>query len=163
MQFLLRVQPTLRHALTGAVLATVLFAGAVAHAADTPTPEVVGWQSPAAEAVESALLDWLLRSAVTDEQAAQRDLAARPAIQALYTDADRLDCVIDALVTALPEIASLRETCARSPNKVGSLEWLDSADIPYWLRANVRLYVGCASAALLLRTGPCRTRGRRPK
>ncbi len=141
MQFSPSVRLRLARVLAAAVIATFLATPASSISVDNPPSD---WQAPTAEVVEAALVDWLVQSAATDDEAESRHLAAQPSLDALYTDADRLDQVIGALAVASTAIGELAERCQQTPQEVGALEWLDSADIPYWMRANVRLYVGRA-------------------
>lgn len=146
MQLSICVRSTLICTLAAATLttATLTTGPATCAAADSLQITSSGWQTPTAEVVESALLDWLIRTSASERQAADRELSARDALNALYTNSDRLDNIIEVLSIASPDIAELTEVCERSPKDAESLEWLDSADIPYWIRANVRLYVGRA-------------------
>lgn len=101
------------------------------------------WRAPAAQQVESAILEWLVASSPTDQEAANRQSAARPLLDLLYEDGDRLQIVVESVVIALPKAASVAADDFASLDST-SLEWLDSANIPYWIRHNVRLYVGRA-------------------
>lgn len=99
------------------------------------------WEAPPAKQVEESILDWLITSSPSEEEAASREAAARPLLGLLYEDGDRLDTTIQCIVIALPKAAALAAPDF-APQDAASLEWLDSANIPYWVRNNVRLYVG---------------------
>src|SRR5690606_38180410 len=80
----------------------------------------------------------------TSNEVSQREAAIRPQLEQLFTSADRLDAVMACLSTDMPAVAQVVEACRNSPMQATSLDWLDSADMDYWLRNNVRLYVGRA-------------------
>lgn len=140
MQFSQRISS----ALIRGMAVVVLIPGISALAIDDPTDSSTTptWSIPSDETVENAILEWLIQSADTERQAEERELAARPALEGLYGKADRLDSVLNALAVGSPAAERVVSACGESPIEAASLDWLDSAEIPYWMRANVRLYVG---------------------
>ncbi|WP_442485559.1 hypothetical protein [Aeoliella sp. SH292] len=138
-------------AITGVLLLMVLAlspahmsSAAATDAVENPTAEPVKWTTPAAEDVEATLVEWIAESSATPEEASRRELAIRPKLDMLFTPTDRLDAVMACLADEMPAVAQLVEACRNSPIEATSLDWLDSADIDYWVRNNVRLYVGRA-------------------
>ncbi len=140
MQFSQCVPSALLHGIAVAVLIPGM--SALGNAKPNPSTPSAVWSAPSAVTVENAILEWLVQSADTERQAQVREVAVRPALEGLYGDADRLDQVVKALAVGSPAIARVVSACNESPLEVGSLDWLDSEEIPYWMRANVRLYVG---------------------
>jgi hypothetical protein len=133
-------------AITGVLLLIVsaLSPATASDAIKSSAAEPVKWTTPAAEDVEATLVEWIAKSSATPDQAARRELAIRPKLDLLFTPTDRLDAVMACLVTEMPAVAQLVEACRNSPMEATSLDWLDSADVDYWVRNNVRLYVGRA-------------------
>jgi hypothetical protein len=117
---------------------------ATTDSAGSPAPEPVKWTAPAAEEVESILVEWIAKSSATPDEASRSELAVRPKLDLLFTSGDRLDAVMACLAEELSAVAQVVEACRTSPMEATSLDWLDSADVDYWVRNNVRLYVGRA-------------------
>lgn len=112
--------------------------------AKTPAAEPVKWTTPVAEKVESTIVEWIAESSATAGEASRREAAIRQQLDQLFTPADRLDVVMACLAADIPAAAQVVELCRNSPMQATSLDWLDSADMDYWVRHNVRLYVGRA-------------------
>ena len=122
-------------------LATLVHGATVLASTSLPEAQAPAWSTPTVEQVESVLLDWLIESSQSEQQAAARDMAARPVLDGLLAGDDRLDAVMSALSIDTPAIAEIVTQCRSVRAKVPALEWLDSADVPYWMRNNTRLYV----------------------
>ncbi|WP_145246819.1 hypothetical protein [Aeoliella mucimassa] len=132
----------------GCLLSAALVLTTVATAAESgsETTEAVStaWTAVPPEQVESAIVAWFEATAESPEQAAQWQAEARPTLDQLYTSADRLEAIAGTAAIASPEVAKLAEQCRTAPTEVEQLDWLDSAEVPYWLRNNLRLLVGRA-------------------
>lgn len=102
------------------------------------------WQATPPAEIEAKLAEWLVATADDSREAAQRERAARLPLERLYSTADPLTAVVECVAIASPATADLMETVRNDPLAATGLDWLDSADIPYWMRHNVRLYVGRA-------------------
>lgn len=111
---------------------------------DLQSAEPQPWQSTPADQVEATIEDWLVASAESTREAARRVRSAQPLLDQLSTSPDRLAVVVECVAVASPATSELADLVRNDPLAADSLDWLDSADIPYWMRHNVRLYVGRA-------------------
>lgn len=109
---------------------------------DTAEQPIVQWSTPSSEEVEARIVEWLVDSSATSEEATQREAVVRPELDRLFTAGDRLDAVLTAVALSFPDVADTLEACRTAPLEAMQLDWLDSAEVPYWMRSNVRLYVG---------------------
>ena len=112
-------------------------------AADTPaTAAPTDWTAPTAEAIDAIVMQWLETSAESPEEASDMQTTVRPVLDRLYGSADRLDVVAECLALTSPQVADLVAQAYQNPIAIQSLDWLDTADIPYWVRNNLHLLVG---------------------
>lgn len=133
----------------GASVACLMLASAPClSAAEEQTTEetITKWTTPTAESVEANIVEWMVESSTTPQEATDREAAARPELDRLFTSGDRLEAVMSTVALMSTEAADTSEACRQTPLDAMQLEWLDSAEVPYWMRSNVRLYVGRALA-----------------
>ncbi|MCO6047922.1 hypothetical protein NG895_28795 [Aeoliella sp. ICT_H6.2] len=134
--------------LLGAIFACAALAtfapGAFATSDEPVEQSITPWSTPSPESVEASIVEWMVDSSATSQEATEREAGARAELDRLFTSGDRLDAVMHAVAMSLPEVAETIEACRTTPLEAMQLDWLDSAEVPYWIRSNVRLYVGRA-------------------
>jgi hypothetical protein len=123
-------------------LLTILSGGIVRGASDEELRRRASWSPPSVVQTRTQLLDWL------ESQEIQPELRAQLAERWEQAEGLRPDQVLEQLVTSLgeidPRIREVHAFCQRSrpAYELQPVTIVTDADLPDWIRANLRLYYG---------------------